>query len=354
MPLVGMVINTLHRSYIYTMKCEMDWRAALQKYLPDRVIAALCAIDHCTAAHTEEIRLRIGRPLMVYTSEKGYCVSNNGLAGTGAGVVLRGGEMDAVFGAITGKSAYAFADDIKNGFITLEGGIRAGLAGSAAMCSGQVQAFRHIGGINFRIPRQVTGIARGLLPLISQNGMMQNTLIVSAPGLGKTTLVRDISRSLGDGDGIDSAKVTVIDERSELAACDGANPRFDIGRETDVISGAAKHHAVFTALRSLSPHVIVTDEIGKAEDLGALREAANSGVITVATAHAPCLKGLLHRLFFRQVFDEQLFERYVVLSGEMGRITVAQVHDRLGNALLQAPVKLSAPDADAECAKEAV
>jgi stage III sporulation protein AA len=107
-----------------------------------------------------------------------------------------------------------------------------------------------------------------------------------------------------------------------------------------VISGVPKHEGVFMALRALSPDVIVTDEIGKSADLEALREVTNAGVVMVTTAHAPDLASLLNRLFFRQIFDEKLFDAYVVLSAELGRITVAQIHDRLGQGMLDAPFLL--------------
>jgi stage III sporulation protein AA len=113
-----------------------------------------------------------------------------------------------------------------------------------------------------------------------------------------------------------------------------------VGVETDVISGVPKHEGVFMALRALSPDVIVTDEIGKSADLEAMREVTNAGVVMVTTAHAPDLECLLKRLFFRQIFDEKLFDAYVVLSAALGRITVAQIHDRFGQGLLKEPFRL--------------
>ena len=187
-----------------------------------------------------------------------------------------------------------------------------------------------------------SGISKQLLPYVSKNGVLKSTLIVSAPKLGKTTLARDVARSAGSGLGLCRSKVTMIDERLELAAAEYGEPLFDVGTETDVISGVNKAAGVFMALRALSPDVIVTDEIGRSEDLEALREVANAGVVMITTAHAPDMNSLLERLFFRKVMEEKMFETYVVLSASLGRITVQQICDARGQGLLSAPFKLEA------------
>lgn len=320
-------------------KIKPCWKDTLEKYLPESIYSALSQIDDDISSRVEEIRLRSLKPLMVYTCESGYCVDEHGRLG-GSGLVIKGSDIEQTFSAITGKSPYAFEDDLKQGFLTLSSGIRAGIAGSAVISDGAVKAYKSINGINFRIPRETTGISKKLLPYISRNGRLINTLIISSPKLGKTTLARDIARCAGSGDGIPSCKVSLIDERQELAACSYGEPLFDAGAETDVISGVRKHEGVFMALRALSPDVIITDEIGKSADLEALREIANAGVVMVTTAHAPDLETLLGRLFFREVFDERLFEAYVVLSAKLGRITVEQIYDRFGQGLLNEPLKL--------------
>jgi stage III sporulation protein AA len=320
-------------------KMKLNWKDALEKYLPERIFSALSHINDDISSHIEEIRLRAAKPLMVYTCEKGHCVGPGGMLGK-SGMVLGECEIEQTFSAITGKSPYAFEDDLRQGFITLSSGIRAGIAGSAVQSDGAVRSYKSINGINFRIPRETTGISKLLLPYISEKRRLMNTLVISAPKLGKTTLVRDIARCAGSGDGLASCKVSLIDERQELAASVYGRPLFDVGIETDVISGVPKHEGVFMALRALSPDVIVTDEIGKSADLEALREVTNAGVVMVTTAHAPDLAGLLNRLFFKQIFDEKLFDAYVILSAALGRITVSQIHDSVGQGLLKAPLLL--------------
>ena len=327
------------------MERKIDWRTALKKYLPDAIYRALAAISEDVAPNIEEIRLRNTRPLMVYTCENGYCVGAGGGLSHTDGLFVSEDDIEQTFNALTGKSPYAYEDEIRQGFLTLSSGIRAGLAGSAQMTGGQLRTYKSVSSINFRIPRQVAGIAKRLLPYISKEQRLVSTLIISSPRLGKTTLARDIARSAGSGIGLKPMRVSVIDERQELAAGLYGRPLFDVGRETDVISGVYKHTGVFMALRSLSPDVIITDEIGKSDDLEALKEVANSGVVMVATAHAPDFKSLKNRLFFQKICEERLFDTYVVLSAAFGRITVSQIHNDVGQELLAYPLKLTSTEA---------
>lgn len=331
-------------SYTFSMNSTVsfDWKSILGRNLPERIYSALCAMDADTSCRIEEIRLRTNRPLMVYTSEQGLAVSGDGKLGCRQSLVVTREEMEQTFGAITGKSPYAYENELKQGFLTLPGGIRAGFAGSAVVTDGAIRTYRGIGGINFRIPCHATGIGKALLPYISRNRELVSTLIFSSPKLGKTTLVRDIARMAGNGDGLNCSKVSLIDERAELAAAEYGEPLFDVGAETDVISGVAKAAGVFMALRALSPDVIVTDEIGRGEDLEALREVSNAGVVMITTAHAPDFNSLMDRLFFRQVLKERMFEAYVQLSASLGRITIEQVYNVSGQARLSGPFKLEA------------
>lgn len=312
--------------------------------MPTAIFAALEAIDGDIASSVEEIRLRTTRPLMVYTCDRGYCVDADGGLSLTNGLLVSGEDVEQTFNALTGQSPYAYEDEVRQGFLTLGSGIRAGLAGSALMTGGQLRTYKTVSGINFRIPREAIGIAMGLLPYITRENRLVSTLVISPPRLGKTTLVRDIARCAGSGIGAEPSRVTVVDERQELAASVYGKPLFDVGRETDVISGVRKALGVFMALRSLSPDVIVTDEIGMSEDLEALREVANSGVVMVATAHAPDFESLQNKLFFKKVCDENMFDAYVVLSAALGRITVSQIHDRLGQERMKNPIQLIAKE----------
>jgi len=326
------------------MERKIAWSGALRKYLPQTIFAALAAIDEKIAPAIEEIRLRTMRPLMIYTCNKGYCVNADGGLSDSDGLFVSEDDVEQTFNALTGQSPYAYEDEIRQGFLTLSNGIRAGLAGSALMAGGHLRTYKTVSGINFRIPREAKGIAHDLLPYISKDGCLQSTLVISPPRLGKTTLVRDIARCGGNGKGLKPSRVTVVDERQEIAASVYGKPLFDVGRETDVVSGVLKSMGVFMALRSLSPDVIVTDEIGRSDDLEALKEVANSGVVMIATAHAPDFESLQNKLFFKKICEERMFDAYVVLSALLGRITVSQIHDRLGQERLKNPFRLRASE----------
>lgn len=327
------------------MNERMNWIETLRKYLPGKVSKALAGIDPTVLTGIEEIRMRASGPLMVYTCKNGRCVGANGVLADNNGIKITPEDIAQTFDAITGKSPYAYTDEISQGFLTLCNGIRAGIAGSAVLREGPTSTYKMITGINFRIPTQAIGVSQKLLPYITRGGQLMNTMILSPPRLGKTTLVRDIARCAGSGIGMARSRVTLIDERQELAASEFGQPLFDVGLETDIISGIVKHTAVFMALRALSPDVIVTDEIGMSHDLDALREVANSGVIMVTTAHAPSLECMLKRLFFQRIFEERLFDAYVVLSAALGRITVSQIHDGMGQECIDGPFLLSRTEA---------
>ena len=321
------------------MNEKIKWKDVLKKYFPDKINKALSTIDEFTADKVEEIRLRANQPLIIYTCEKAIRLPFD------EPLIITSTDIADVFSAATGKSHYAYREEISQGFYTLESGVRLGLSGSVLTSDDSVSSFLNICGINIRIPRQKKGIARQLLNHIKDEESLCNTLIISAPKLGKTTLARDIARCAGSGDGISARKVSLIDERQELSGIKSGAAQFDIGEQTDVLANVPKYKGAIMALRALSPDVIVTDEIGRSEDLEAIREAANSGVKMIATAHSSSFESLLKRLFFERVFKEQMFERYVLLSATFGRITIENIYDENGSTMLEAPFRLECEDA---------
>lgn len=320
------------------MNDKMKWKETLEKYFPDKINNALSTIDEVTADKVEEIRLRSNQPLIIYTCEKAYRLPFY------EPLTITVADIADVFSAATGKSHYAYKEEISQGFYTLESGIRLGLSGSVLTSNGNINSFLNISGINIRIPRQKKRIALKLLTYILVKNKVCNTLIISAPKLGKTTLARDIARCAGSGDGMSACKVSLIDERQELSGIRNGVPQFDIGEQTDVLANVPKYKGAIMALRALSPDVIVTDEIGRSEDLSAIREAANSGVKMIATAHSSSFDSLLKRLFFESVFKEKMFERYVLLSATYGRITVENIYNDEGTSILKTPLKLTCED----------
>lgn len=223
--------------------------------------------------------------------------------------------------ALARHSLYAREEELRQGFFTLEGGSRVGVCGRFATEDGHARALTHIGSICIRIAREVPGCADGIMPALLKRGASRSALILSPPGLGKTTLLRDIARQLSTGGAhAPPVNVAVCDERGELVACVSGTPTLDIGPRTDVLDGCPKREGLPLLIRSMAPDVVITDELGDAGDARAVREAARCGVRVIASAHAADLPGARARTALRQALDEKLFERIIVLSGGVGQI----------------------------------
>lgn len=292
-------------------KWEFIYR--ILKYLPEMYAERLYAMSREESWKIEEIRFRLNCPCYIYTQDSAYPLSLNKVTSA---------EMENIFFALTQQSPKYFEEQVKLGYISVEG-LRVGV--SAEVLTGKIF------GINIRIPVQHLGVSEMLLPYITKNGRLLNTLIFSVPQMGKTTLARDIAFQVGSGNNVQAKKVCVIDERNEIYG-DGI---FEIGAQTDVIAGMEKRRAIKNALRSLSPDVIVTDELGNENDTEAIFECINSGVTVCATAHAGNLSELNRKSAFREMLGSSVFDRYVLLNDEKGRITVKYVADFRERILIQ-------------------
>ena len=207
------------------------------------------------------------------------------------GEIIKKEDAEAVVSAATENSLYAYMDEIRNGYITVRGGHRLGICGSAVYENGKIKTVKNISGINIRIAREVIGAADGVLSRIAENGI-QSTLIISPPGGGKTTLLRDIARSLGNRKGM---RPVVIDSRWEIAAGHNGSFGCDVGARTFVLCGYKKKEGFSHAVRALSPNVILCDEIGSSEDAEMIRDAALCGVSVIATAHGRDIEDIKRR-----------------------------------------------------------
>ncbi len=318
-------------------------RTELFKYFPEEIMKVFCLLKDESLKNIEEIRLRTGKPVMIYAFDGSGYLTREGILTRDLRqkcISLNEEDMKNVFFSLAKHSVYAYEADIKNGFITIDSGYRVGIAGSVISDGGKIKGFKHINALNIRIPRQIKGISKGLLPHISENGRLLSALIVSAPQLGKTTLIRDIARAAGNGEFLKRHKTCIIDERSEIAALKEGSPQFNVGLETDVIDGVNKSEGMTMALRALSPDVIITDEIGRESDLSAIRESINCGVSIIATAHGSSLSDIRKRLFFNKILAEKAFERIVVLDDGLGKITVNTIYDGLQRPIMTQPTLL--------------
>ncbi|OQB14169.1 MAG: hypothetical protein BWY15_01289 [Firmicutes bacterium ADurb.Bin193] len=254
----------------------------------------------------EEIRLRSNRPVIL-----SYHRGIKRLAHTASQ-----SEIEQTLQIISGASVYAYIEEIKNCFITLEGGHRVGLCGTTVVNEGQIQNLIRISGINFRIARQVKGAADEIMPFVFNN-TVQNTLIISPPQCGKTTIIRDLARRLGQ-----NFKVSIMDERGEIAAMYRGAPSHDIGEMTDVLDLCPKSIGIPLVLRSMSPDLIITDEIAHC-DIEAIKQALSCGVKIIATAHGDSIEQVVKRIGLEPLMDE--LGCIITLSRRNGPGTVEQI-----------------------------
>lgn len=261
----------------------------------------------------QEIRLRKGQPLAVWVSGKEQQFSHK----------ITGEELRETMEYISGYSLYAYENDLRQGFLTIDGGHRVGVSGKIIPENGHVKNFQYISSVNIRISHEIYGCADQVFPEILEDGKLCHTLILSPPGCGKTTLLRDLVRQISDGNPyLAGENVGVVDERSEIGGCYQGVPQNQLGRRTDILDGCPKAEGMMMLIRSMSPKVVAVDEIGTEDDVEALRYAMHCGATVVATAHGNSFEELSGKALMASLIKDQEFKRYIILGkeGEKGRI----------------------------------
>lgn len=279
--------------------------------LPSRLRKAALDLSDEEKAAAEEIRLRAGRPLTVLLPAGELPLD----------MLVEPEELETLCDIATEFSRYAAAETIREGFLPVRGGFRVGLCGTAVMKDGVNTNLKNLSSAVIRVARERLGIAEGIAPRLFQNGGFASTLILSPPGGGKTTLLRDLVRCLSEG-GPDHPpqRVSLIDERGEVAVVYRGEPQMDVGPHTDVLDACPKALGIPIVLRAMNPQIIAVDEITVREDLKAAELAAGCGVGLLATIHAADTAELLRKPLYRQLLEEQVFRLAVrILRTEQGR-----------------------------------
>lgn len=309
---------------------EQDAYRQVLPYLPSAIGRLLEEADPLHLTQLEEIRLRPEIPVLLRCGcGEGFLCADGSLSDDPAKArLLTGEEMRKTVLLLTDSSLYALEEELRRGYVTLPGGHRAGLCGRAVLSGGRVRTMRDISAIDIRIARHVSGSAAPLLPrLTDEDGKLRHTLVVSQPGGGKTTLLRDIAKAVSNGEGAAPMRVGMIDERSELAALRSGIPQLPVGVRTDVLDGCPKAEGMGMMLRSMGPELIVCDEIGRPEDAAAIRDAVNSGVRLLASAHGGSEAEIRNRPVLAELLAEGVFERMILLSRRHGPGTVEWLKD---------------------------
>ncbi|MGI6071025.1 MAG: stage III sporulation protein AA [Blautia sp.] len=283
-----------------------------------------------------EMRLRIHRPLLLAAGGKEHFLARRGgvTDRLEEAYLVSEEELRETLEYVAGYSLYAFEEELRQGFLTVQGGHRVGVAGSVVLDGGHVRTISPVTCLNVRLAHEKKGCADAVMPWIRDKRGIRHTLIVSPPRCGKTTLLRDAVRQISDGGrGFPGYTVGVVDERSELAGCYRGIPQNDVGLRTDVLDACPKAEGMMMLVRSMSPQVVAVDELGNYEDIHAIETVIHCGCRLLATMHGDSLEDIRKKPLMERLMKEQVFERYLVLKGGARAGEIAGIYDGRGEQI---------------------
>lgn len=269
-----------------------------------------------------EIRIRSMQPILIRRRDGEFYLNESGEELRVRGkqfshpLCLNAGQVDSIFVHLCQYSPYAFGEELRQGFLTVAGGHRIGVAGQVLAEEKGVKSMRNIRFLNIRISHEIKGAADKLMPYLYEKdgSRIYNSLIVAPPGMGKTTLLRDIVRQVSNGIyGKEGCSVSVVDERSEIAGCFLGQPQNDVGIRTDVLDACPKALGMEIALRSMAPEVIAVDEIATVEDVNTLLLMLHCGVRVLVTIHGESMEEIMEKPYLQPLFGTNYFQRFIVI-----------------------------------------
>ena len=279
------------------------------KYMPK--VMAECIKKYIGNQGINEIRLRTGKPLILKFTTREIITE----------YIVTKEDILNILVNISKNSIYSIQNDINNGFLTIKGGHRVGVTGEIVLDEDRIKNIKNISSMNIRVAREIKGAANKLITNIVSGNNICNTLIVSPPGCGKTTMLRDLIRQISNI----GKNVALIDERGEIASMYDGSPMLDVGMRTDVMSFCPKHKGILLVTRSMGPDIIATDEIGGKEDVEAIKNATHAGVNLLFTMHGKDINDLRKNKDMMQVIEDGYFDMIVFLSNRYGVGTIEKI-----------------------------
>jgi len=280
----------------------------------------------------QEIRLRIENPVYVKIAGEEFFLDRQGkpIHTEALARKLNAEEVKRIINHICKYSIYAYEDELRQGFLTVPGGHRVGVVGQVVLNEkGEIRTIKHISAMNIRIAHQVRGAADKVLPYMYQGGKMKNTIIVSPPGCGKTTLLRDMIRQVSDGNAFGQGmNVGVVDERSEIAGCFHGSPQNDVGIRTDILDRCPKGKGMMLLIRSMAPEVVAIDELGEEEEWRMLQYASYCGISILATMHGEGWEDYRKRKNLCQHDNKDIFSLCIVMRRNLGKCEVTHIYEK--------------------------
>lgn len=311
-------------SYIISRGEDMQERE-ITKILGKSIRNILCE-KQIPFSKLQEIRLRIGQPLIIVCNNEEWVLHK----------MIKKEDLIETLEYTSNYSLYAFENELKQGFITIEGGHRVGMAGQVLVEDGEIINMKHISSMNIRVSHEVPNCADIVFPYITENKSVCDTLIVAPPRCGKTTLLRDLIRQISDGNQwVKGSTVGVVDERSELGGSYLGVPQNQLGIRTDILDCCPKSKGMLMLVRSMAPQVIAVDEIGSAEDVHALEYAMHCGCKMIATVHGASMEEIRGKPLFEEMVKAHCFERYVILGSNNRIGEIEGIYNERGSLLFQ-------------------
>lgn len=284
----------------------------------------------------QEIRLRAERPLLVrYRGEEYFATAGGTLSKKEEdGFLVEKKELMEIMEYIANYSLYAYEEELKQGYLTVKGGHRIGVAGKIVMDGNRIASVKYISFLNVRLSHERKGCADKIMPYVFDHGELCHTMIISPPGCGKTTLLRDLIRQVSNGSRWGEGQtVGVVDERSELGGSYLGIPQNDLGVRTDVLDCCPKAAGMMMLIRSMSPRVIAVDEIGDYEDIRAIRAVLNCGCRILATVHGNSIEDIEQKPLLKLFLTEKVFKRYILLGNDQVIGGLKGIFDERGTRL---------------------